>query len=270
MAYFNFLSNEASGRIGDTYYRNGRGRRQFLGRFLKTLEESQRNGKPNSNKAIIMTTRIGNHHSANINKKCWQAFASEQRLAAVFYRNFWPFLGLQKGDRNPLNVVAQQLGDLVKNHIFDPYRIYNIYAETPKISLTDPEYNEERKTFEVSYQNDEDFPAEQEPQLLFTLFKQNGENLGVKIEWAQAGDFAFPTKYFPDQTIYFLCLVAAKVDGEYKIVGSKITSTTLSPFVGETWYPQRMNNGLWQFVNPETLQGREVVSHYDDETLIFG
>ena len=270
MAYFNFLSNECSGRIGDTYYRNENGRDVFTDSYIEREMEKRRNPYRYNDYEPVVTARIGNYHGAEINKKCWKAFTSEQRVAAILYKYFWDFLGLQKGNRNPLNVVSNFIKDLVKNHEFEPIRFYNIYPLTPKVTLSEPQYNTERKTFEVSYQNNETFSDEQEPQLLFTMFKHNGENLGVKMEWAAAGDFAFATKYTPDNAVYFLCLVAVKVDGRYKIVGCKLSIKKFYPIDGETWYPPRMNNGIWQFVTPETLQGKNVVAHYDGETLIFG
>lgn len=269
MAYFNFLSNECSGRMGDTYYRNENGRDVFTQEYIDSYFDGTRKEYNGEKGEIIMCSRIGPYHGSEVNKKSWKAFTRLQRVAAAYYKYTLDFLGLNTKGRNPLNVVAHFLGILVKGHEFNPYNIYQKIPMAAQLEIEPPIYNEERGTFEVSYTNNLDTSESLEPQLLFCLFMEDGTNLGVKAEWQKQSSFAFATKYSYGQKVYIMCLVSVLTKTGRLIISSKVADTNLAPVVNEMFYPKRLNNGQWRYQDPEVCVGENVIHHYEDETLTF-
>lgn len=268
MAYFNFLTNEIKGSIGRAHFRDPC-KYTNEAPSLKTNKKNWKGTKTDDSNCIMYWT-VQKKTQNELQKKCWTAFTSLQRVAAAFYKNHWDYLGLSDKDRNPLNVVAEFFKSLVVTHNFDPYQIYNKIPQTTEIVISPPLLNSERNSIVCEYTNNMAVDASRQPTILFVCFQSNGVNHGAKREWKNGGKLSFPTKFQYGDILYIMAIVSELIDGKRQLTAAIISEADYRAIIGETWIPFYMSNGNWWYEYPETLCGSNVNCTFTNETLTFG
>ena len=266
---FNFLKGTASGKVGETYYRqHGTFHRSDMSQSPKRLPY-QKDDTDTAGGDCIVYMRIQKQHNNATQKRCWTAFIGLQRLAAAVSKAFWQLLGLSDKNRNRVNVVAEFLKATVAGRKFNPFLIYNTFPEATDITLDDPIFDQDRQTITCHYVNAMAVDATLQPQLLIVALQGKGINHGTLATWQTEQTIAFPTKFQNGDNIYIFMLVSVLEKGKRKIIAAKVAASNYSGWVGQTWRPNMMANGRWWFDNPKKVCGENVNYRYEGKRLIL-
>lgn len=245
MGQMNFLKGGYTGTLGTTY-----GVKQRRTIFVKA--------KPFSHTP---------HNKAQ--KDSFSAFTCLQRFCAQVNKSFWQYTGLSDKGRNKMNVTAEFFKAMVSEHRFKFEKVLDVIPEKAEFSVHSFEFVEETQTFKIGMAVDSPYSADPTAKMFVGVFTPDGRCVADTERQAMQGEVELPTMYTNKTNAYAVAILAVSQDGKYGMIASSCHALKSEVIVGETWFPNVMGNGVWYYVEVETLKGEGVNVSYSAETLTF-
>lgn len=245
MGTMNFLKGGYTGTLGQTY-----GVKQRRTVFVKAIPFSH---TP--------------HNKAQ--KDSFSAFYRLQRFTAQLNKTFWKQTGLSDKGRNRQNVLAEYFRGMVSDHNFSFAKVSEIIPDKATYTIGQFEYLPETQQFFITTNASAELDALENVACFIGVYVENGQGVGSVAETSLVSEHTINTLYTGKENAYAVAVVTAEKTGKRYFVTSNYKSLRSDIVEGETFFPNRMQNGLWFYVEPEIMQGTDVTSVYENEKLSF-
>lgn len=240
----NFLQGGYTGTLGETY-----GVKQRRTVFAKA--------KPFSHTPHNQTQ-----------KDSFTAFGCLQRFSALLNKTFWQYTGLSDKGRNRLNVTTQFFKQMVSDHAFNFNKVFDVVPQKEELEIQGFEFNEEMQAFGVTINVYSIIEENPEARLFIGVYAPDGKPLAALNIHADGATYHLPTVFTNKTNAYAVAILSTVEGGKRGMVASSYKSLRSDIVIGQCWFPNNMDNGVWGYTDPERLTAIGAVTEVQGERLI--
>lgn len=244
MGKMNFLQGGYTGTLGETY-----GVKQRRTVFAKA--------KPFSHTPHNQTQ-----------KDSFTAFGCLQRFSALLNKTFWQYTGLSDKGRNRLNVTAQFFKPMVSDHAFNFNKVFDVIQQKEDFSVESFVFEEEAQRFTITVHLTDEIIADPEAKIFIGIYAPDGKALAALSARADSTEYYLPTVFTNKTNAYAVAILSTIEGGKRGMVASSYKSLRSDIVVGECWFPNNMDNGVWGYTDPGRLTAIGAVTDVQGEKLI--
>ena len=244
MGKMNFLQGGYTGTLGETY-----GVKQRRTVFAKA--------KPFSHTPHNQTQ-----------KDSFTAFGCLQRFSALLNKTFWQYTGLSDKGRNRLNVTAQFFKPMVSDHAFNFNKVFDVVQQKESFEVQSFAFIEETQIFSIGIRIDAETQENPEARLFIGVYAPDGKPLAALNTHADGATYNLQTIFTNKTNAYAVAILSTVEGGKRGMVASSYKSLRSDIVVGQCWFPNNMDNGVWGYTDPGRLTAIGAVTDVQGEKLI--
>lgn len=218
------------------------------------------------NKRVVKQRIWSKTPNSKLGTNSLRAFEALNRVASAMSKKWWYKLGLKANGMHKHNAVAHFLKPAIKNHIFQPYNLEEVFEVDGSCGVYEQQLNRETGFLTFHAATTLDITENSNSSWLVLVCSQKGKVFYCESPKVTIINPAFYIPIAADDTVYILTFAVTKEEKKYKYHGFFV-----SPYVIlGVLYTSRFLNSTWEYVEENTARGTGVSLSVENSILHAG